>query len=282
MANRLTRTNSILLVGNWRDDDFQEPLTEMRAAAAVRCVENLESAKRELQLGAAPRLIVLAQSRRGQFQDADVAVLSRLSPISRVVHLLNGWCEGEQRTGQPLAAARRVYWHQWRWQFVRQWRGPARLADWFQQPTMTPADRGLLVAPPARNARSQRVVIASERRVDFDALAEMLHPLVDSAVWAPTLRGDGRLLSKTKDETRPILVWDCTLWSDAESERLRRATTVSDFARVAVLLGWPRQDQLAAARAAGADEVFSKPLWIDDLNAWLRAGVEQQQIVRRA
>ena len=46
--------------------------------------------------------------------------MRRAAPLCRFVALAGSWCEGESRSGRPLPAVPRVYWHQWSAWFDRE------------------------------------------------------------------------------------------------------------------------------------------------------------------
>ena len=69
----------------------------------------LNAAARMLARGGdPPELIVLVQSRPGEFSAAEIDDLRRLAPLARVRRLLGTWCEGEARR-RP--AAERLHEH---------------------------------------------------------------------------------------------------------------------------------------------------------------------------
>ena len=61
--------------------------------------------------GKLPQLTVIAQSRPGVVDPQIIARLRRDAPLTAVVSLLGSWCEGETRTGRPLACSERIFWY---------------------------------------------------------------------------------------------------------------------------------------------------------------------------
>ncbi len=112
LIRRPTRP-SVLLVGDREHGDFCEALDWLNQHCDVQSVVAIDDAGTLLSQMAAPHVVLFAQSRPGQFAQADVETLHARSPLSRLVVLLGSWCEGEMRTGKPWAGVVRIYWHQW-------------------------------------------------------------------------------------------------------------------------------------------------------------------------
>ncbi len=81
--------------------------------AIVSCVPNVPAAAEHLGATAAHcDLIVLCESRRGQFSAEAIDGLRRLAPLARIWRVLGSWHEGEPRSGHPPAGCVSTYWHQ--------------------------------------------------------------------------------------------------------------------------------------------------------------------------
>lgn len=80
----------------------------------MRRVDDLQQAVVALDEGWGPLdLIVLAESRPGEYSATSIDELRACAPLARVWRLLGSWCEGEQRSGHPPAGCINTYWHQW-------------------------------------------------------------------------------------------------------------------------------------------------------------------------
>src|SRR4051794_20474547 len=57
----------------------------------------------------AVELVLLCQSRPGQFSQRDVEDLHRRFPLATLLGVFGTWCQGEQRSGYPWHGIDRVY-----------------------------------------------------------------------------------------------------------------------------------------------------------------------------
>ncbi len=98
-----------LIVGSYEQSEFAAALTGLAQRRRLTFTPTVAAAVETLVAGVtSPRLIVLLQSWPGQWPAADVAALRRAAPLARVAAILGSWCEGETRTGRPLAGAVRL------------------------------------------------------------------------------------------------------------------------------------------------------------------------------
>ena len=105
---------SILLLGETDRPEFCDFRSTLESLGRVSRISEVERAIEVLETGEiTPDVIVIAQAFPRQFSHQDIDRLRRLAPLSRILGLLGSWCEGETRSGQPLPAAIRIYWHQW-------------------------------------------------------------------------------------------------------------------------------------------------------------------------
>lgn len=59
----------------------------------------------------APDFLVLLRSWSGEFSDSWVLELQKKFPLTPILAVLGSWCEGEARTGTPLAGVHSVLWY---------------------------------------------------------------------------------------------------------------------------------------------------------------------------
>lgn len=279
-----TRSPTLVVVGPWDlaefaalraelDPDRQWPtavtLADLTAAFADNVSESAAATIPSVPLP--PELVLLAQSRPGSDDQAQLELLRTLAPLTRVVIVAGTWCEGELRTGQPPAGVVRLYWYE----FAPWWR--AAIAEW--EADQTPAWSEPLddvragqqtaivklrerdhVVPSDTVVPTEAGVIAVDA-VDFavfETLAEVLAPFGWRCEWQPRHRPE------LVQPTQPIAaIWDGGQLSDGELASLVTfAGSVHDenaAAPVIVLLDFPRIEHLQAARAAGAAAVLGKP-----------------------
>ena len=117
---------SVLLIGDVESAEFRAALAGRDAEGysveaflkneprfEVQTAETIARALSGVASGEfVPDLIVLAQTRPGQFSADEVDRLRRATPSARLSGLLGSWCEGEARSGTPWPGVMRTYWHQ--------------------------------------------------------------------------------------------------------------------------------------------------------------------------
>ena len=101
------------ILGSTARPEFQAVLDTLQADAEFQRFEAVEELIDQLTAGQPPPdAILIAQSFPGQFEEHSLRALRSLAPVSPLISLAGSWCEGELRTGQPIQAAWRIYWHQ--------------------------------------------------------------------------------------------------------------------------------------------------------------------------
>lgn len=209
--------------------------------------------------GFSPDLIVLAQSRPGQYAPDDVARLREEAPLARIVGLLGPMCEGEMRTGTPLPGVIRVYWHQWpeRCEYELEHLAQGRGSSWSLPLTAGEEERIKILARNPLPSCSGLVAIDADRQT-AGALLEFFGATGCSAVW---LAG----IDRDKIQGVSAILWDGSARLDEAPRRI--ATLARQFPKVPIiaLLDFPRPADVRAVRRAGAVAVVSKPYLVDEL-----------------
>ena len=208
-----------------------------------------------------PELVVVAESRGGQFSHAALAALRRQAPLVRVWRLLGSWCEGEARSGRPPAATVSTYWHLWRARLGREIetvrRG--RLPSWALPLTATGDERILAQSDESIGLnRGGTIAICASSAPAAAALDDLCR-----AVGYQTLliSDDGRF---------HIAGVSAVLW-DTTDRRLNDAAYVEELvgratgAPVLAIVGFPRADDVELACRSGIAAVISKPFLAGDL-----------------
>lgn len=251
---------SILVVGDRTRGEFASVVGDLEASRSVEVVGEIVQAERRLRTAdALPELVVLAQSYPGEFSPRAVEGLRRLAPLARIVGLLGSWCEGEARSGEPWPAVPRVYWHQWTRRASRELprRGGGGGASWQLPPTASEEER-LLAVSPVDWAMGQGLVAV---RTSCFEMAELMTDLLCragyGAVWLEPWR-PARLTGLSA-----VLFDGDDLRGDGFAE-LGRLVAVHRPVPVLALLDFPRTDDVARAREAGAAGVVSKPFLLDE------------------
>lgn len=257
------RTLRILLVGDFRHREFHDATAWLSAHAEVEREPLLARATTRLRDTQRPiHLLVIAQSRPGQFSLAAIEQLHRAAPLARLVALLGSWCEGEARSGRPWPGVLRVYWHQW----------PGRLANEFAeleagQPTIwaaprtaSDADLFLRVSDERRPPDRGFVAIRARQRDSFDGLADACHAQGFASGWISP-RSTIVLHGAT------AAIWDGRGTTAAEMDELHSLAENLTPTPVVALLDFPRWEDCRLALQRGAWSIVAKPFQLAEL-AW--------------
>ena len=231
---------TVLVVGAAEHGEFATAMATLRAAAGVTTVASVPAALVAVQQSGAPHAIVFAQRRPGEIPASGVAQLRRHVPHATAVALLGSWCEGETRTGRPWPGVPRCYWYEfpgWWERFVR-----ARQV------------------PPQAAHRSGLVVVDSNSRAMFEAIATTLADDGHSAVWQPRGRPPVMAVNPAAG------IWEGGQLVEPEIPPLAHFIRgLPPQSRKIVLLDFPRCDTVAYARGLGVDAVLGKPWHAEDL-----------------
>ncbi len=252
---------SILLLGETDRPEFCDIRSTLESLGRVSRINELERAIVVLETGEViPDVIVIAQSFPQQFSHGDIDRLRRLAPLSRILVLLGSWCEGETRSGQPLPAAIRIYWHQWHARAERELRRliQRQCPSWGLPVTATEEER--LLASAAQTPPRGQGLVAIHACVFAMAcwLSDACRMCGYSTAWL-------RPPHYTQVEGAVAAIFDGSDLHGEELDQLRRLTNALGRAPVVVLLDFPRIEDERRAISAGAAAVLSKPLNLDDL-----------------
>ncbi|MBX9791351.1 MAG: hypothetical protein K2Y37_20720 [Pirellulales bacterium] len=276
-----------LFICNSRSPEFAAALIALGEAFDVKTHEGVAAACGPLCQGTQDEaccgveLIVLAQSRPGEFTAAEVDRLRRRFPSAAVISLLGSWSEGETRSGKPLATACRLYWHQaadrLRRDIARRASGQSPL--WSLPTTSTEDERVLrsAAAPPRQRTGKE---CTDDKRSSRATVALFGHDRSSIAWLVDACRAGGyepvwmgpRCAVEPCDVVAAI--WDLTAWTSASADELRQITRFVPAHRVVALLGFPRWHDIQRAARQGLGAIISKPLVLDDLYSAINRFVE--------
>jgi hypothetical protein len=235
-----------------------------------------------------PDLLVVAQSRPGQFHNDEIARLRRLAPLARVLALLGSWCEGETRTGKPWPASQRIYWYEWPARFcldLDRFHGTA-CPSWGLPETATAEERLIGALSVSSSCRGFHIVVAGGCTHLAEALVEALQGEGFAARALPpfNLRTGPSQLGMQRVFPAHLVIWDGIQCDAAEADALRRLAAAVHPAPILALLDFPRVDGLRRAIAAGAAGVVAKPFLWDELlrriEDCLSVGISAERCVR--
>jgi CheY-like chemotaxis protein len=248
----------ILVIGDLSAPEFADA-AESLARCGAEAVPNVAAAQIAINEGFAPAVIVVAQRWPSEIAASDVDSLRRVAPLARFVSLLGPWLEGESRTGRPLAASLRVYWHRWNefspaldalspnspfaWSLPSTSNDDERLLSTHDiEPAVSSVSTGpsLLIA-----------IVASDRSL-FQSLADACARRGWQTVWLRNVEAE------TSFHPDAILL-DAATTSDIELSRLVRLRATISRSPIVAILGFPRFEDVSRWKAAGATLVISKP-----------------------
>jgi CheY-like chemotaxis protein len=262
----------ILLTGDYLHREFTDIIAGMNCAltlqpfAEVVCKADQESCY---------SLVVIAQSRRGQFHAQDVEKLFGLFANVPVVLLLGSWCEGELRSGAPIPGAVRVYWHQWfgRLNNFRRQIEERRLATWHLPRVCSDSDRirtDLSLFVPEDN-RVLSLGISSPARDGFQMLRDVCGQDQSTSIWIETLEPtDANQISLDA-----ILV-DANSSNSRLENRIRSMKQRFPLVPLVLLMNYPRRCEYLFAVRLGVSHVISKPFYLRDLWSAVQSTVQSE------
>jgi hypothetical protein len=224
-----------------------------------------------------PELIVIAQQRPGVFRPSQIASFRERAPLASLLSLLGTWCEGETRTGRPLAGTHRVYWHEfpawWRRQMEQlaqggcpDWALPGYETDSCKPWRRNPSD-GLRTG-----TADGRLALAAAHWEAGAVLGDLLRQAGYTTTWQPPGRAP-----TVGDSLAGI--WD---GGQLDANELRSLTVfcqhlAGNNAPVIALLDFPRFDACERARKAGAAVILGKPWNNAALVGTVRWAIQQAQ-----
>ena len=206
-----------------------------------------------------PDVMVVAQTSPGQFSHAAIDRLRRLAPLARVLGLMGSWCEGEMRSGVPLAGDRA--------NLLASVARPLRSA-------VSPLPRGQSCswALPITATEEERLLADEDDFPVCQGLIVIHWPAREMADWlSDALHGRGLATIWQRDpplarfEGATAAIFDGTDLCEEETDLLRRFVEALRPAPVIALVSFPRIEDHNRARSAGASAVLSKPLMVEDL-----------------
>ncbi|MBN2023895.1 MAG: hypothetical protein JW809_14020 [Pirellulales bacterium] len=254
-------TPRVLLVGRADDREFRAAGGELRRWAEVVDAPDGRAALAAVEQDAAGcDLVVLAQRYPGEFSHELVDRLRRAVPLAPVVGLLGSWCEGEARSGRPWPGVARVYWRQWpascRRELARLSAGQG--STWTLPATATDEER-LLAERACVRRRAGLVPIVTASAAMHEWLAETLRRRGHATAWL-------RPGEPVRVEGAVAALLDAAEMDSQQTAIVRHLCQALAPAPVIALLDFPRVEDDARARTAGAAAVLSKPLAIEDLD----------------
>ena len=247
----------IVAVGPWDKGDFA--ITQQRSAdlADWQLADDVQAARELLDRALfIPQVILLAQPRPGTYHQREIEALRQAAPLTQLVLVASTWCEGELRTGQPLAGVLRVYWYE-----LPTWLSACSPHSW--TPCLDGAVAPRNIALDGSQQIHGSVIIRSLNLASFETLSSVLSKHGVTCTWA-------REIEAIPAET--VAVWDGGQLDPAEWDKLQ---AFADAIRqkngsIVVLLDFPRKEHVAMLNAIGCTALLGKPYDVGELATAVR------------
>jgi hypothetical protein len=263
MELRLTR--SALVIGDASDAHFRECAAWVDEHFGCRFATDLpavlDASEDDDSARDEPAVVVLLQSRPGEFLEAEINLLRRRWPLTRLVGVFGSWAEGEPRSGPAASGVYRIAWHAAVERLSQELLG-GRL---FDLPVTATADERLLANPRPMSAQSRVVAVAARRASWAEPLVDAIGAAGNAALYWPL---DRKAFARGID----AVIWDvCGCEAELPRYRALLPAPASGLPVVAVM-DFPRPQDVAELAKLGVPRVLGKPLLIADLLANLVAG----------
>ena len=252
----------VLVTGDYWHSDFQELIRDNYNSTTLmpfECVFDTSITAMKFSL------VVVAQSRRNQFDAGFMNRLLNTFPHVPVTALSGSWCEGEARSGSPVPGVVRVYWHQWqgRLDSFRRQLEHRMIATWNLPRTYSIADRVV------RDLNASQLEFADGAMVGISALTPARHAMLkdvcDSAgvqsIWVDTIGDHEELEQKPQ-----LILLEANSMSLHFVRRVRGLKEKFSKATFIATLNYPRRYDIDMANREGIEHVISKPFNLADLH----------------
>ena len=246
----------LLISGDYWHADFRDLLARMSVPATLTPLDQLEVIDTQRF-----NLIVIAQSRSNQFDQAEIDAIVAKSPLTPVVMLLGSWCEGERRSDQPFKGVKRVFWHQWQGRFddFSNQMNQQGISPWHSPAIETDADR--------IKAAQSHLGLSNEPVIGVSALNQQTFDSLEQAIVA--LGGKPKWVERTSTINLSASATAICIDADSADDALeRRIQWVKDqvaHVPLIVLMNFPRRQEIQQLENLGVASVISKPFELTDL-----------------
>ena len=261
--------HNILVTGDFWHTDFQAIVSKFDVPVTLVPFDKVETVVEQSY-----DLVVLAQSRRDQFLDAEVEALLTNFPAAPVVGLLGSWCEGESRSGQPYPGFIQVYWHQWEGrysQFIEQL-GKSGITSWHAPRTSTLSDH--IVARRIQkdfSLGSAYIGVSAWTRSEFEMLDDALTSFGWRSRWV-----ERSIWDTASSATISVMCVIADSWTAELEKRIRWLGLEIPDVPLVLLLNYPRQSDSESIASAGISSVVSKPFELQDLKVAIKKAAEKE------
>ncbi len=223
------------------------------------------------------------QARRDQFSNDDFDFLQQRFPQTPIISLLGSWCEGEMRSGTPVAGPIRIYWHQWqgRYDSFAQQINSTLLSTWHLPRTAIPVDRvvnRMAALSEELNASGRErndivVGVSAWTRDGFEMISDALKNFGFCCDWLEHDAMDGK-----RSRCPAVLCINADSLSENLQANLSEQRSRFPNVPIVVLLNFPRKFEVDSARDLGVSEIVSKPFELIDLKFAMERCLRNKQM----
>lgn len=252
--------NRILLSGDYWHADFQTLLASIDVPMLMTPIDKVSSLANGDE---SFDLIVLAQSRRDQIDHETVELLRSSFATTPIVFVLGSWCEGEPRSGSPVAGIQRIYWHQWQGRYDRfiQQLNADGVTTWHAPATSNIADR-IEQTKPASSSESRVIGVSAWTQTQYEMVADGLKAVGYRTKWLERSTWDAEAISLLS-----AICVDADSYTADLVNRLNWLRVTFPESPMVLILNFPRSNEVVSAKDAGVSKVLSKPFELVDLQS---------------
>jgi len=261
----------ILFVGDYESPQFGEARADLHQRGRLWEFADLPGALAAIpENGPPPDLVVLAQAIPGRFDQRELQRFRHILPLARWVVLLGSLCEGESRTGDPIAGAIRIYWHQWPALAQRRLFGPTsqKWGSISRLPKSAGEDEFVLAETEAFPLRKGLVGIVSAAAMSFG----MLKSACRSTGWA-TVHIQPR--NQVDIDGLDAILFDGTDGLGDELDLLCEVAECHPCVPIVAVLGFPRPEDVRRLGELGVRRIVSRPFGLADLVGQIEDVIER-------
>lgn len=248
----------VLLSGDYWHADYRDLIARMSLPATLTPLDKLDP-------GDVSRfsIVIIAQSRSNQFDQAIIDSILAQNPLTPVVMLLGSWCEGERRSDRPVEGVKRVLWHQWQGRFANfcQQMEADGITIWHSPATESDADRILSMKNDGGLKEDLVIGISALNQPTYDALARGIEAIGGRPKWVERMSWINLAASVS------AICIDGDSLDATLQRRIRWLQSKVDHAPLIALLNFPRRQEIEQLTQAGVADVVSKPFELADLKA---------------
>ena len=255
---------SILLSGEYWNPEFADLISKPTKYSVT--LRDLKSVLDDNPADDRFQLVVVAQARRGQFEDQQLEQLAAKYQHVPIVLLCGSWCEGETRSGTPVPGLARVYWHQWEGRFenFKEQLQSQGIASWHLPRIATISDHIQHdVSNCVREKPTPLIGISSLTRQGFEMMADAVGS--KNVIWIESL--------DTKDVQSielSVICFECNSLTANTQQRIQVLQEKFPGTAFVLTLNFPRRSEFQIAASLGIAELVSKPFQLCDLQFAIR------------